>query len=177
MPSRPTGTVQPGRSSWLNLFSDVVLNASFPDADFKREQKLALAGIEREQNNCVGHYIPYAVIPDCGGSATGLSEVVSHELAEAMSDTDVGPTNPNYPENSNGGWYLGPTYPCTDPNNCPSNCGEIGDVCVNNGSTTVPGTSISAQYIWSQAQNGCDISNAGVGPQAGPTGTPATTRQ
>lgn len=35
----------------LNLFSDVVLNASFPDADFKREQKLALAGIEREQNN------------------------------------------------------------------------------------------------------------------------------
>ena len=35
----------------LSLFSDVILNASFPEADFKREQKLTLAGIEREQNN------------------------------------------------------------------------------------------------------------------------------
>ena len=34
----------------LNLFSDVIVNASFPDADFKREQKLVLAGIEREEN-------------------------------------------------------------------------------------------------------------------------------
>jgi len=34
----------------LALFADVVLNASFPEADFKREQKLVLAGIDREQN-------------------------------------------------------------------------------------------------------------------------------
>ncbi len=34
----------------LDLFADVVLNPSYPDAEVKREQKLALAGIEREQN-------------------------------------------------------------------------------------------------------------------------------
>jgi zinc protease len=34
----------------LDLFADVVLNPSFPEAEVKREQKLALAGIEREQN-------------------------------------------------------------------------------------------------------------------------------
>lgn len=34
----------------LDLFADVVLNASFPDADFKREQKQTIAGIDREQN-------------------------------------------------------------------------------------------------------------------------------
>jgi zinc protease len=34
----------------LDLFADVVLNASFPEADFKREQKQVIAGIDREQN-------------------------------------------------------------------------------------------------------------------------------
>ena len=34
----------------LDLFADVVLNPSFPETEVKREQKLALAGIEREQN-------------------------------------------------------------------------------------------------------------------------------
>jgi zinc protease len=34
----------------LDLLTDVVLNASFPEADFKREQKLVIAGIDREQN-------------------------------------------------------------------------------------------------------------------------------
>ena len=34
----------------LDLFADVVLNPSYPEAEVKREQKLALAGIEREQN-------------------------------------------------------------------------------------------------------------------------------
>src|SRR5205807_4164024 len=40
--------------------------------------------------SCVGHYIPYAVIPDCGDGTSGLSETVSHELAEATGDTGVG---------------------------------------------------------------------------------------
>jgi zinc protease len=35
----------------LNLFADVVLNPSFPEADFKREQKLQLDGIEQEQKD------------------------------------------------------------------------------------------------------------------------------
>ncbi|MBZ5667453.1 MAG: insulinase family protein [Acidobacteriia bacterium] len=34
----------------LDLFADVVLHPSFPDAEVKREQKLVLAGIDREQN-------------------------------------------------------------------------------------------------------------------------------
>jgi len=39
--------------SSLSLFSDVVLNPSFPDADFKREQKLQLDAIEEEQKDPV----------------------------------------------------------------------------------------------------------------------------
>jgi zinc protease len=34
----------------LDLFADVVLNPSYPETEVKREQKLVLAGIEREQN-------------------------------------------------------------------------------------------------------------------------------
>jgi zinc protease len=37
----------------LNLFADVILNPSFPEADFKRQQKLQLAGIDREKNTPV----------------------------------------------------------------------------------------------------------------------------
>ena len=35
----------------LDLFADVILNPSFPDADFKREQKLQLDSIEQEQKD------------------------------------------------------------------------------------------------------------------------------
>jgi zinc protease len=41
-----TATLDPS----LDLFADVVLNPSFPEAEVKREQKLVLAGIDREQN-------------------------------------------------------------------------------------------------------------------------------
>jgi len=34
----------------LELFADVILNPSFPEADFKRQQKLQLAAIDREKN-------------------------------------------------------------------------------------------------------------------------------
>jgi zinc protease len=37
----------------LELFADVILNPSFPEADFQRQQKLQLAGIEREKNTPV----------------------------------------------------------------------------------------------------------------------------
>ena len=33
----------------LDLFADVIRNPSFPEADFKREQKLQLDAIEQEQ--------------------------------------------------------------------------------------------------------------------------------
>jgi zinc protease len=39
--------------SSLELFADVILNPSFPETDFKRQQKLQLAGIEREKNTPV----------------------------------------------------------------------------------------------------------------------------
>ena len=38
----------------LELFGDVILNPSFPDADFKREQKLQLDTIQQEQDDPVG---------------------------------------------------------------------------------------------------------------------------
>lgn len=37
----------------LDLFSDVILNPVFPEADFKRQQKQTLAAIDREQNTPV----------------------------------------------------------------------------------------------------------------------------
>src|SRR6202030_3154191 len=37
----------------LDLFADVILNPSFPEADFKRQQKLQLAAIDREKNTPV----------------------------------------------------------------------------------------------------------------------------
>ena len=37
----------------LDLFADVILNPSFPESDFKRQQKLQLAAIQREQNTPV----------------------------------------------------------------------------------------------------------------------------
>jgi MYXO-CTERM domain-containing protein len=117
--------------------------------------------------SCTSQYIPYAVIPDCGGG--DLSGVVSHELAEAVTDTDVGPTESSQLL-GDGAWYLGPSYPCSDPTSCPQNCGEVGDVCEGSGVAQIPGTQISSQNIWSQSQGGgsCDVSNPGVGPQSGP---------
>ena len=37
----------------LDLFADVILNPSFPEADFKRQQKMQLAAIQREENTPV----------------------------------------------------------------------------------------------------------------------------
>jgi MYXO-CTERM domain-containing protein len=117
--------------------------------------------------SCKSQYIAYAVIPDCGGG--DLSGVVSHELAEAITDTDVGPTESS-PLLGDGAWYLGPSYPCNDPASCPQNCGEVGDVCEGSGLAQIPGTQIASQNIWTQSQGGgsCDVSNPGIGPQSGP---------
>jgi zinc protease len=45
--------IKPKLDASLDLFADVILNPSFPDADFKRQQKQQLAGIEREKNTPV----------------------------------------------------------------------------------------------------------------------------
>jgi hypothetical protein len=126
--------------------------------------------------SCKGQYIPYAVIPDCGtNQGSDLEGVVSHELAEAVTDTDVGPTTPTTGNYGDGAWYLGPTYPCTDPSNCPSNCGEVGDVCQMSGGGNIPGTSINSQNIWSQAQKSCVTSDPSLGTKPAPSGPPVST--
>jgi hypothetical protein len=128
-------------------------------------------------SKCTGQYIPYAVIPDCGGGTSGLPDVCSHELAEAISDVDVGPTTPATANYGDGAWYLGPTNPCNagNGNSCPSNCGEVGDVCQTSGDNTVPGTQLVSQNIWSQAQSGsCAVNNPNLGTQAAPSGPPIT---
>jgi hypothetical protein len=103
--------------------------------------------------------IIYAVIPDMGpGSACnmGCSDActtddvgvtvgsVSHELAEAITD----PVN---------GWY----------NPTSRNGSEIGDICASTSpmqtdTGIVPGTSIKAQYEWSQRNKRCLLAPAGV---------------
>jgi len=133
-----------------------------------------MSGSYDGQVSCTGQYIPYAVIPDCQDSQDDFVAAVSHELAEAITDTDVGPTVAN-PNDGDGAWYLGPTAPCPDPNNCPMDCGEIGDVCQQAGNATIVGTTIAGQEMWSQEQGGCAISNPAIGAQTDPAGTPRTT--
>jgi zinc protease len=45
----------------LDLFADVILNPSFPESDFRRQQKLQLAAIQREQNTPV--QMVFRVVP------------------------------------------------------------------------------------------------------------------
>ncbi len=122
-------------------------------------------------SGCKGQYIPYAVIPDCGYEGANLSDVVSHELSEAITDTDVGLTTPASANYGDGAWYLGPTNPCNNQNNgnnCPQNCGEVGDVCENMQGGQIPGSSIESQRIWSKVQNCCALKNHSIGTQTGP---------
>jgi MYXO-CTERM domain-containing protein len=77
---------------------------------------------------------------------------ISHELAEAVSDPANTP-----------GWV--------NPNQSSQNS-EIGDICTGNGKTQtdtgpVPGTSILAQYEWSQRDKQCLLANPGVDAGSG----------
>jgi len=92
--------------------------------------------------------------PGCGDFSADFETTVSHELAESI--TDVTFT----------AWYGN------------SGCGgEIGDACRAVGvgagvfdTGAVPGTSptVYAQYLWSNQNGVCEISNPNVGPQPGP---------
>jgi hypothetical protein len=105
--------------------------------------------------------LPYGVMMDeytsacstgCGGNSTALentTDTASHELAESVTDTDIGlDTQSGYAYPA--GWG--------DNNN---NCGEIGDICDSGGAgdtITVSGRSWIVQEIWSNYENSCTSS-------------------
>jgi hypothetical protein len=123
------------------------------------------------QVSCAGHYVPYVVVADCSGPMDDVVITVSHEIAESITNPDVGPTA-NDPQIGDGAWSLGPTSPCADTSLCTS-CGEIADVCRLKGTAPVPGTTIRAQYVWSQDQKSCSVANPTVTAQTTPTFAPA----
>jgi hypothetical protein len=105
--------------------------------------------------------LPYGVLPDeftsacsqgCGGNASSLqntTDTASHELAEIVTDPDIGlDTSFNYAYPA--GWG--------DNNN---SCGEIADICDSGGAgdtITVGGNSWVVQELWSNAQGKCTSS-------------------
>ncbi len=88
----------------LALFADVVLNPSFPETEVKREQKLVLAGIEREQNipatlalrvlpallYGAGH--PYGNPLTGSGTKESVAKLTREDLVK-FHDTWLGPNN------------------------------------------------------------------------------------
>jgi MYXO-CTERM domain-containing protein len=109
--------------------------------------------------------IPYAVFPDmspgtacymgCGSDdvmseADPLGDTSSHELAESITDMD------------GDAWYNN-TY------------GEVADICDPGGSdaTGAGGTGTingyTCQYVWSNTNNVCELTNPSIGPQGGCT--------
>jgi zinc protease len=78
----------------LELFGDVILNPSFPDADFKREQKLQLDAIQQEQDDPIG--MALRVFPGLiygpnnaygypftgSGSAAGVQKITRDDLVK-----------------------------------------------------------------------------------------------
>ncbi len=88
----------------LDLFADVVLHPSYPEADVKREQMLALVAIDREQNNATTAGI--RVLPELlygaghpyGNSLTGtgtkesVAKLTREDLVK-FHDTWIAPSN------------------------------------------------------------------------------------
>jgi zinc protease len=88
----------------LDLFADVVLHPSYPENEVKREQKLVLAAIEREQNTPVtlatrilpallygaGH--PYGNPGTGSGTKESVAKLTREDLVK-FHDTWIGPNN------------------------------------------------------------------------------------
>ena len=105
----------------------------------------------------------------CGSSSNSFSNetsVASHELAEAVTDTEIGFVV-----------TIGAPLAWYDPN-----CGEIGDICFgqNNESTIQVGNnSWTVQQLWSNAQNACVSSGPGpsfnvTAPSSATSGSPVS---
>jgi hypothetical protein len=86
------------------------------------------------------HAAYYLVMPDCGDSFAGVTEVTSHELVEATTDAVPTPgSTPNYPQawNDSGG-------------------NEAGDLCEGtSGSVKTSLGTFSVQGIWDESSQGC----------------------
>lgn len=109
----------------------------------------------------------YSVLPDfstgamarnCGfgNEYQNVSAVSSHELAEVVTDPEVGLAQSNAPPLA---WYY--SNP-SDPNQ--SQVGEIGDICNGQDTTAVGGDGLTytVQKLWSNAQNACTAAPPGA---------------
>ncbi len=102
-----------------------------------------------------GGAVYYGIMPDfsgacgsCGGESDqfdGTTVVASHEVAEAMTDPNIGVANQNQDEHQLG-WY-------DDVNS------EIGDVCEGQ-SATVGGYRVTE--LWSNKANACAVTGVGA---------------
>ena len=88
------------------------------------------------------HNAYYLVMPDCGDSFSGVTDVSSHELVEAITDGQPTPgSNPDYPQAWND-----------------SSGSETGDLCQSSSGTvaTAFGT-FTVQGIWDERSQGCKV--------------------
>jgi len=86
--------LKPNLDASLALYADVILNPSFPDADFKRLQKQQLAGIQREKVQPIGMALrvfpkllygaghPYGLPFSGSGYEDGVAKITRDELVK-----------------------------------------------------------------------------------------------
>jgi hypothetical protein len=88
------------------------------------------------------HDAYYLIVPDCGSSFSGFTNVTSHELAEAITDTHPTPgSNPDYPQAWND-----------------SSGSEVGDLCESSSGTVATAVgSFTVQGIWDERSQGCKV--------------------
>jgi MYXO-CTERM domain-containing protein len=112
-----------------------------------------------ENTTIGGKVVPYGVIPDlesgpcqsaCSETADAnfndVTSVHSHEVAEAVTDTEVTITTSGYVRPSAWGDEV---------------CGEVGDICnFQEQSTSLNGTSWTVQQLWSNKVNDCTVTGS-----------------
>jgi MYXO-CTERM domain-containing protein len=102
-----------------------------------------------------GLSVPYGVHPDCGGGFTSVTYVHSHELAEAITDTEVGLVNLDI---GNGGGTTRPSAWYSYVNG--QDNGEIADLCEGSPGGTVAGYSVTS--LWSNTAGACIVTESTI---------------
>lgn len=90
-----------------------------------------------------GKSIPYGVHPNCGYSFDDSTFIHSHELAEAITDTEVGLVDLDAPNERPIGWIGSPAQ----------NSQEVGDLCEQASMGNIGGYTVTS--VWSNYANGC----------------------